>query len=357
MKRFTALLLAVLLAFTIAGCQTEAPSELALITDIGTIDDGSFNQGSWEGLVQYAEEHNMVPRYYQPTEQSDHAYLNTVDLAVSNGAKLIVTPGFLFQASIYQAQTLYPDVKFVLLDGVPQNPDTRNQFVAENTVAVLYAEEQAGFLAGYAAVIDGYRSLGFIGGMAVPAVVRFGYGFVQGAEYAAAKLGLDDVTINYHYTGNFIPTPETQTLAASWYMSGVEVIFACGGGLGNSVMAAAEAAGAKVIGVDRDQSPESETVITSAMKGLSASVYICVDAFYNDNFPGGQIKVFAADNLGVGLPMNTSRFVNFTQADYDAIFAQLANFEIDIVGDVNAAGERLAISDIPLAFVSVTETN
>ncbi|MDR0312398.1 MAG: BMP family ABC transporter substrate-binding protein [Treponema sp.] len=328
--------------------------DLALITDLGTIDDKSFNQGAWEGLVQYATEKNISHRYYQPAAQSDDDYLNAIDLAVRGGAKVIVTPGFLFESPIFIAQDRYPNVNFILLDGEPHSADYSTFRTNRNTVGILYAEDQAGFLAGYAVVKDGYRSLGFMGGMAVPAVVRFGYGFVQGAEYAAAELGLaaGSITINYHYTGAFAATPEAQTMAASWFNSGLEVIFACGGALGNSVMAAAEQTGKKVIGVDVDQSIESSTVITSAMKGLQASVYSAITDFYNNRFPGGQTVVFTAANRGVGLPMSTSKFNTFRQSDYDSIFNALASGRIPRMDTLDSDGSPRVV---PVTITRVTE--
>lgn len=342
---------------TTAETEAEADGgyELALITDLGTIDDKSFNQGSWEGLVQYAEENNITHKYYQPSEQSDDAYLAAIDLAVTGGAKVVVTPGYLFEVPIYIAQERYPDVHFILVDGEPHDADY-NYKTESNAVGVLYAEEEAGYLAGYAAVKDGMTKLGFMGGMAVPAVVRFGYGYVQGAEAAAQEMGLTEgtVSINYHYTGEFSATPEAQAQAASWYNDGIEVIFSCGGAVGNSVMAAAEQAGTKVIGVDVDQSGESETVITSAMKGLKASVYACIADYYAGNFPGGQTLVFEAKNDGVGLPMENSKFDNFTQADYDTVYAALSGGSITIVRDTDAEGNEVQVTDIPVQYVTVT---
>jgi len=328
--------------------------DLALVTDLGTIDDKSFNQGSWEGLVQYAKEKGISHKYYQPTEQSNDAYITAIDLAVRGGAKIVVTPGFLFETPVFVAQDRYPNVNFILVDGVPHSADYSEFKTGRNTVGVNYAEDQAGFLAGYAAVKDGNRKLGFVGGMAVPAVVRFGYGFVQGAEYAAKELGLasGSITINYHYTGAFAATPEAQTLAASWFNSGVDIIFACGGAVGNSVMAAAEQAGKKVIGVDVDQSGESDTVITSAMKGLQVSVYDCISDYYEGKFPGGRTLVFAADNKGVGLPMNTSKFKNFKQADYNSIFDKLASGSIPRMDNLDSNGSPKVV---PVTISRVTE--
>ena len=196
---------------------------------------------------------------------------------------------------------------------------------------ILFQEDQAGFLAGYAVVKDGYTKLGFMGGMAVPAVIRFGYGFVQGAEFAAEEDAVTGLEIMYNYTGAFSATPEAQSMAASWYQNGTEVIFGCGGAVGNSVMAAAQEKNARVIGVDVDQSTESETVITSAMKLLSNSVYDGVKDFYDGSFPGGRTSVFTAANNGVGLPMDTSKFEKFSQEQYDAIYKKMADGEITLV--------------------------
>ena len=324
--------------------------ELALITDVGTIDDKSFNQGSWEGLERYALENKIAHKYYKPAEKSDQACLDAIDLAVKGGAKLIVTPGFLFEGPVFQAQSKYPDVKFVVIDAEPKDGDVAK--IGDNVQAIFYAEEQAGYLAGYAAVKDGYRNLGFMGGIAVPAVVRFGYGYVQGADAAAGELGLakSDVKIKYTYVGNFDASPENQTKAAAWYNEGVECIFACGGAVGNSVMKAAEASNTVVIGVDVDQSGESATVITSATKNLGDSVYNAIADFYNGSFLGGTKTILTASDLGVGLPMETSKFKNFTKEDYDKLYEGLKSGSVSISDD-QAIGDN--VTDISTEVVSV----
>ena len=372
-KRIVSLLLAAAMTLSLAGCVskdaatqpqpeagetqaaqetgTEASSgyELALITDVGTIDDKSFNQGSWEGLKAYADENGISCKYYKPEEKSDEACLAAIDLAVKGGAKLIVTPGFLFEVPIYEAQSKYPDVKFVIIDAKPAKDGTVE--IADNVVSIFYAEEQAGYLAGYAVVKDGYRNLGFMGGIAVPPVVRYGYGFIQGAEAAAQELGLaaGEVKVKYTYVGNFDASPENQTLAKSWYTEGVECIFACGGQVGNSVMAAAEGEGKAVIGVDVDQSGESETVITSSMKNLSNSVYEAVASFYDGTFAGGTSTTLTAAEDGVQLPMESSKFENFTQEEYDKVFAAIKSGEISIGNDTLGAEP----TDVPTTIVEV----
>ena len=318
---------------TSSDANADGGYELALVTDLGTIDDKSFNQGAWEGLKKYAEENGISYKYYQPQEGTTDSYIETIGLAIEGGAKLVVCPGFLFEEPVYTVQKQYPDVHFILMDGEPHDADY-NYETAENVMPILFQEDQAGYLAGYAVVKDGYTKLGFMGGMAVPAVIRYGYGFVQGADAAAQELGVD-VEMMYNYTGNFSATPEAQAMAASWYQNGTEVIFGCGGQVGNSVMAAAEEAGAKVVGVDVDQSSESDTIITSAMKKLSVSVYDGIKAYYDGSFPGGKTTVFTAENDGVGLPMETSKFEKFTQADYDALFAKLQGGEITIQNGID----------------------
>lgn len=375
MKKLVVVLLALALVLPLAACnktpgpETEDPGkdpvketyELALITDIGTIDDKSFNQGAWEGLKKYAEEKKITPKYYKPTQKTKVAYLDAIDLAVEGGAKLIVCPGYLFEPAVYEAQDLYPEIKFILLDGSPNdgewNPGPATYKLEKNVYSVFYAEEQAGFLAGYAAVKDGYTKLGFMGGMAVPAVVRFGYGYVQGAEYAAKELGIKAIEIMYHYTGDFKATPEVQAMAAGWYEAGTEVIFACGGAVGNSVMAAAEVVDKAVIGVDVDQSAESDTVITSSMKQLSISVYDGITAFYAGNFLGGESVVLDAKVLGIGLPMESSKFKTFSKDDYEAIFQDLVDDNIKILKDTKKIDDSdipVEITDIPLEITTVT---
>jgi len=274
-------------------------------------------------------------------------------MAVKNGAKIIICPGFLFEPAVFKAQDIYKDVKLVILDGVPQDGSYKNFKTAENTYSIVYAEEQSGFLAGYAAVMDGYKKLGFMGGMAVPAVVRFGYGYVQGAEYAAKELGLKqgDIKIKYTYTGGFDPMPEYQTKAASWYQSGTEVIFSCAALVVNNVTAAAEAAGKNkyVIGVDVDQKDESKTVITSAMKNLRGTVTKALEEFYNGEFRGGKNDVLGAEVDALGLPDDFSRFKKFSKDDYKVIYEKIKGNDNGITDSIikdTKDGKQVSIKDL-----------
>ncbi len=352
MKKLLSLLLVSVLALSLVGCGSKGTAEIALVTDVGTINDKSFNQGAWEGVEAYAKANDITYDYYKPVAKTTQDYVDAIELAIENGAKIVVTPGFLFENAIWQAQSTWPNVKFILLDGAPHNVTDWGSMstldggdvdftIGENVTSIFYAENESGFLAGYAAVKDGYTSLGFMGGMAVPAVVRFGYGFVEGANYAAMEMGVD-IEMNYTYLGDFGPSDAHLNKAAAWFQTGTEVIFAAAGGAGSSVFKAAEQNDGKAIGVDVNQGPESETVITSAMKGLASSVEQALAEYYAGNFAGGKSVVKNAKLEGVSLPDDFSRFNTFTKADYDKIFDVLvkggytfkltADSEIELLG-------------------------
>lgn len=342
MKKLLVLVLTLVLSLTFIPKQQVVKAdantyEIAMITDSGTIDDKSFNQGTWEGIIEFCEENSLTYKYYQPSEVSDDAYLAAINLAIAGGAKVVVTPGFLFETSVYTAQTANPTVKFVLIDGEPHTPDYATYETASNTLNILFNEHESGFLAGYAAVMDGYRSLGFTGGMAVPAVVKFGVGYVAGAFYAADELGVSITLDSDHYTyfGDFGPSDEHKNLASSWYVSGTEIIFAAAGGAGSSVMAAAADNGEMMIGVDVDQSADSTTVLTSAMKYLSVAVQDALQDYVDDTFVGGQTIRLGVANDGVGLPTATDswRFDNFTAAQYDTIYASIKAGDVVVPAD------------------------
>lgn len=361
MKKILVLLSLFLVTFSLTACaQKETPKEetptgyeIALVTDVGTIDDKSFNQGAWEGVVKYAEENKLTYQYYKPAAATTVDYVAAIDEAVAAGAKVVVTPGFMFAPAIYEAQTTYPEVNFILLDADPHTEDYSTFKIEKNVYSVYYAEDQSGFLAGYAAVKEGYTKLGFMGGMAVPAVVKFGYGFLQGADYAANELGVN-VEVTYKYLNSFAQDTAWATEAKSWFADGAEVIFVAAGGAGLSVMAGADEVGGKVIGVDVDQSNLSKSVITSATKGLTKSVYDGLTDFYAGNFKGGQIVTLDVTVDGVGLPADFSRFTKFTQADYDTIYAALKadtnGVRTNIKNDT-----ALAIKDLGLTKTTVTE--
>ena len=304
--------------------KTEEPAEttddaamsVAFITDVGNIDDHSFNQYSYEGVTKFCEANGLKSDYYKPAEDTDQAREDAIGQAIKDGYSTIVMAGYLFGPAVAASAEANPDVNFLALDVT--TGDLGTETCPANVALICYQEEQAGYLAGYAAVKDGYKQLGFLGGIDVPAVVRYGYGFVQGADAAAKEMDINDVTINYWYSGSFSPN------------DGTEVGFACGGGIYLSCQSAAEANGAKMIGVDVDQSNISECIITSAMKALSNSVQLALGELKDNNMVwpeayAGTCQYLGAKDDCVGLPIESSRFTTFTADEYNTLFAALVD--------------------------------
>ncbi len=345
MKKVVAILLVLAMVLAVSACKKAETYEIALVTDVGNIDDKSFNQGTWEGVKAYAEANSKSYNYYRPSEDSTEARVETIKTAIDKGAKVVVCPGYLFEDAIYEVQTQYPAVQFLLIDGEPHTADYATYKTESNTHCILYQEEQAGYLAGYAAVMDGYTKLGFLGGMAVPAVIRYGYGFVQGCNDAAKIKGnAADLEVKYWYCGGFAPSDDIKTKMSGWYTEGTEIVFSCGGGIYLSCIGAAEEAGAKVIGVDVDQAAESQLIVTSAMKELANSVVLSLTALYANNgtwpadYAGATSHLGAADNC-VGLPTaaDSWRFSTFTVDEYNTLFEQIKSGAVAISADTEVA--------------------
>ena len=348
MKKFLAIMLVAFLALGITGCgssgtKEESTFEIALVTDVGNIDDHSFNQATWEAVEQYAKDNNKTYAYYRPSEDSNEARIEQIKNAIDKGAKVVVCPGYLFETAIYDVQTTYPEVMFLLLDGEPHTADYATYKTESNVHNILYQEEQAGYFAGYAAVKDGYTKLGFCGGINVPAVIRYGYGYVQGADAAAKEMGIQ-IEIKYTYAGAFAPSDDLLNKMNSWYSSGTEIVFACGGSLYQSVFKAAETNNAKSIGVDVDQSKDSETVVTSAMKQLKITTIAALTALYDNNLAwpedyAGKTATLGAKDDATGLPTDTDswRFKTFTVDEYKAVFDKVVDGSIKISNATDVA--------------------
>lgn len=355
--KFVSLLsLSLLTSVGLVGCGSNAAvntKEYALVTDVGDIDDASFNQTSWEAVKAFAEANKKTYDYYRPSEDSTDARLASIEQAVNKGAKIVVCPGFLFEEAITTAQDLYKDVKFVLLDS------GLGDKVKENTATICYKEQISGFLAGYGAVKDGKTKLGFCGGMAVPSVQRFGSGFVQGVNKAAVDLK-KKVDVKYYYAGAFAATADATSKMESWYQGGMETVFACGGKVYQSVITGSKkGSNASWIGVDTDQSKAEDVktsgtkILTSAVKGLKESVTSSLEAYRDDkwaqfgktNYNLGLNTVMGpvAAKDYVGLPTETASwgFSTFTLADYNTLIERIkktsGDDKIEISDDVTSA--------------------
>lgn len=364
MKKLLTALLCVVLALGCFACTSNEGNndnkkdyKVAMITDYGDITDQSFNQTTHEASKAFCEANNVKYKYFKPNGDSTANRVASVELAISEGFNVIVMPGYAFGGTIDEIATQYPNVKFVALD--VGAGDLKNDLPA-NATSFVYKEELSGFMAGYAAVKEGYRKLGFLGGMAVPAVIRFGYGYVQGADKAAAELEItSQVSINYVYGGVFNSDPAVTSVMDTWYQTnGVEVVFACGGGIyGSACQAAKKVTGGKVIGVDTDQHgiittnyKDEDLCITSAMKGLAATVKAALTDIILNNSANWDTK-YARKIATLGLVSGTDvesnyvqlpiaegswKMTNFTVADYKALVAKMYSGDITVSSDINA---------------------
>lgn len=314
---------------------------IAMITDSGDITDESFNQITWETCVAYGDKNGIEYQYYKPAEDTDEERINAIDLAVADGATVIVMPGYLFGPAIAEEQDLYPDVSFIAVDVTEADiVDLSGNAVgiSDNVYICSFQEEQAGYLAGYAAVKDGYTSLGFLGGIAVPAVIRYGYGYIQGINDAAEEMGVD-VDVKYYYGGQFYGSDAITARMEGWYQDGTQVVFACGGGIYTSAVEAAEQYDGKVIGVDVDQRPKiGDLCITSAMKGLGSAVNSALDAYFGGNWAsiGGkseQLGLAQGDYLGLPTDTDSWGFTTFTVDEYNTVLDGLKDGSITVSND------------------------
>ena len=314
--------------------------EVAFVTDVGQLKDKSFNEGTWDGVKLYAHQNNLSYKYYQPAngnEATDDDRYDAMKAAAEGGAKVVVCAGFLQEGALRRAATDYPDTMFVFIDGYPVNKEGSDEMLS-NVAGIAFQEEQCGYLAGYAVVKDGFTKLGFTGGGGGtnPACNRYGYGFVQGANAAAAEMDTQvEMNYSWQYGSSYSASPELQTMCNGWYENGTEVIFACGGNMFQSVAAAASANDGYVVGVDTDQSADSDTVITSAMKGIGEAEQFAIGKFYDGKWDdvGGKATTLGAADNAVGLPVNNWNLETYTVEDYQKDLEAIKSGEITVDSD------------------------
>jgi basic membrane protein A len=317
---------------------------IGMVTDAGTIDDKSFNQGTWEGILRASDDFALDVKYLKPAGTTEADYLKEIGNLVDAGYNMIICPGYKFETALFVAQDKYPKVKFVILDGEPHSADYSESRIENNVVGVYWAEHESGFLAGFAAALQIKNGeFGFVGGMEVPAVQKFNWGFQQGVNYANANFGtrISMKQQNNLYQGSFDNISAGQQIAASMYDRGVDVIFAAAGGVGVGVINEAKnrvAANKKawVIGVDVDQygegmMPDGRSIIlTSAMKYLDRASYDMIEAELNGRFPGGVTLHLDATNDGIGIPTVNPNLDTAVTDEVTRIYTKLKSGEIRV---------------------------
>ncbi len=357
MKKLLALAVATIVILSMAACgspeevqpEEQVDYEIAMVTEAGLIMNGGYSEVAWDTISSFGEKKGVSHKYYKAVEASEDAYRQAIDNAVAGGAKLVVADGYLFSQVVYEKQKEYPDVKFVLIDAAPMDEESGDVKVDKNTVEVTFASEQAGYLAGYAAVKDGMTSLGCLGDSKVPLTIDYGYGFLQGADRAADEMG-KTVNVSYRYSNSREDTEAINTAAKQWYDGGIEAIFACGNKVELPVIEAAEMTDKKVIGYETDKSRMSDTVVTSAAKNIGTALESVLDQYEDDKFPGGTTIEYNIENDGVWLELDNGKLANFSKSDYNDIVKELKDGNIVVKkydsGDIASLG---------LTHVKVTE--
>ncbi|MDO4804708.1 MAG: BMP family ABC transporter substrate-binding protein [Lachnospiraceae bacterium] len=376
-KKLLAVLLTIFIMAGMTACGSTAPKttpgnnpdyRVAMITDAGDITDQSFNQITYEAMSAYCKENKIDFTYKKPDGDTDYARIAMVDVAVAEGYNIIIMPGFSFAAVLVETSYKYPDIKFIALDMTAgdiiaaavgdiyySDPDSyiaSDYYNTANTYCAVYQEELPGYMAGYTAVRLGYRKLGYLGGQAVPGVMRYGFGYLQGISDAAAELGVtDDVEVQYAYGGQFYGSTEITAAMDTWFTKGTEIVFACGGGIFTSAAEAAAKEGGKIIGVDSDQSGiidayGKDMTVTSAMKELGATVRAMLAAIIFDNTWSehvGKIEclgLVSGTDMSlnyVGLPEDTTQWNDdFTVDDYHELVRKMYDGELKVVSSIDA---------------------
>ncbi len=351
LKRISAFCIVAALLFSLCACGAQKKTDVAFVTDVGDIYDYSFNGAVWEGVSAYASKNGKNAQYYRPAERSTNAYLKAIKKAISDGAETVVCHGDSFSKAVLKSAGRYKNVDFILseskADGLPSN-----------VTVINFSSLEAGFLAGYAAVAEGFTGLAFQGGDRSDETVNYCFGFIQGAERAADDMMLDvmSVEVKMDFKSDEETDDDIQARALLWYTSGVQVIFACGDGVLMPVINVSESAGNRwVIAPDADHFSISETVITCAEKALGSSVRSALESIHSGVFAGGRAVTLGIADDGVLLNMNKSGFQTFKNPNYESLLAEVKSnpdFSASLVSAEDAHAAILEEADDLAALIS-----
>ena len=321
---------------------------IAIVPDAADVEDNSLNEAVYKAVTAWAEGHDgFEAAVYLMTEKEieaeEDATLPALKRACAAGADIVICTGFGHEGSVGKAAKEYPDVRFLWLDSALDDSSLTN------VAAANFAVEQSGYAAGYAAVKEGYKKLGFIGGMPTDEVVLYGYGYVQGARDAAEELGVT-VTMQYGYCNAFWPNQTAYDMADGWYKAGTEIIFAAAGGANISVGQATDANHAKMIGVDVAPGENFPGILTSALKDVGTAARILLDKIAGGKWSdigGRTTHLSAADGVDL-LPVDGWAFTIFTKAGYQDLLDSLKSGARK--ADVNCPDDIESLANEHLAF-------
>lgn len=355
MKKFLVMITVAVMCFTLVACSEEEEQpedqvdyEIAMVTAAGLLMNGGYSEVAWDVITDVGESRGISHKYYKAAEATDEAYSEAIRNAVDRGAKVIVADGYSFEDVIYKAQRKYPDVKFILIDAEPMDQESGKQDIGDNTMSIVFASDQAGYLAGYSAVKAGYDRLGFMGAAKKSIYVKYGYGFVQGAQDAAGDDGRD-VTVRYTYFSGEDEREDVLEKANRWYKD-TDLIFVCGSSIESPVIEAAELADGRLIASETDKSGMSDTVVASAVKDIGRALKDALEEYADSKFSGGREISCSAEDGYISLAFVDRGMKNFSKSDYKAVMKKLKNGRVRI-----KSADELKLEDLKLDNVKIKE--
>lgn len=357
MKKFLVMITLVLTCIIFTACgetEGEQPEdqvdyEIAMVTEAGLIMNGGYSEVAWNVITDIGESNGISHKYYKAAEATDEAYSTAIQNAVDNGAKVIIADGYSFEDVIYRAQKKYPDVNFILIDAEPMNQESGKHEIGDNTLSIVFASEQAGYLAGYSAVKAGYDELGFMGAAKKSIYVKYGYGFIQGAEKAAEDDGRD-VDIRYTFSNDSGDRETVISAANKWYKNGTELIFVCGSSIESPVIEAAELADKKIIASETDKGEMSDTIIASAVKNISDALEEALEDYADGEFEGGREVSYTVKDDYISLAFDSKDMNGFDKSDYKTAVKALEHGDVKII-----SSEEASLEELKLDYVKVIE--
>ena len=318
--------------------------KVAMVTDYSDVNDESFNQACFEAGKEWCKKYGLEFNYYKPASISEAERIKSIELAIDRGYDVILCPGYALGNAIAKVAPVHPEVKFIGIDIIGKDFPTGFQ-LTDNISVYSYEEGIAGFLAGYGVVKDGFRKLGFLGGMSIPSIINFANGYIQGIDAAAQELK-ENVNVHHVYADKFYGTVEITKYIDNWYKSEkTDIVFSCGGSIYTSVALAAKENNRYMIGVDSDQAPiidknyKEGICITSAMKGIRQTVLNKLEDLYvKSKWEKGihKLGLVSKDNLEenyVELPLETWRMNKFSIDEYKNLVGEFIDGKRKIVDD------------------------
>lgn len=355
MKKFLIMITVAVMCFVFAACgeEEEQPEEqvdyeIAMVTAAGLLMNGGYSEVAWDVITDVGESRGISHKYYKAAEATDEAYSEAIRNAVDRGAKVIVADGYSFEDVIYKAQKKYPDVKFILIDAEPMDQESGEQDIGDNTMSIVFASDQAGYLAGYSAVKAGYDKLGFMGAAKKSIYVKYGYGFVQGAQDAAGE-DERDITVRYTYFNDEDEREDVLEKAKRWYRD-TELIFVCGSSVESPVIEAAELSDGKLIASETDKSGMSDTIIASAVKDIGRALKDALEGYADGEFSGGREISCSAEDGYISLAFDDKGMERFSKSDYKAVLKNLKQGNVKI-----KTADEFKLEDLRLSNVKIIE--